>query len=188
MSDLTQLLHLAGNGDPLASEQLLKAVYGELHRMAAARLTREPEGQTLSPTGLVHEAYLRIAPQGGIGAWNSRGHFFSAASEAMRRILVEAARRKQSLRRGGNHQRVPLAAEVADPTDSDERLIALNEALDALFLEKPRVAELVKLRYFAGLSIEEAAECLEISDRTAHYWWAFAKAWLKDSMDDRDHA
>jgi RNA polymerase sigma factor (TIGR02999 family) len=178
MNDVTRILSAIEHGDPLASEQLLPLVYEELRKLAAARLAHEKPGQTLQATALVHDAYLRlIGPEEAL-AWNSRGHFFGAAAEAMRRILIDNARRKRAARRDGGGVRVSLEGlEVADTAPPDG-LLALDEALSRLAAEDPRKAELVKLRFFAGLTIEEAAEALEISPATAKRWWTFARIWL----------
>jgi RNA polymerase sigma factor (TIGR02999 family) len=179
MNEVTQILSAIAQGQPQAAEQLLPLVYAELRKLAAAKLAQEKPGQTLQATALVHEAYLRLVNVEQVQQWDSRGHFFAAAAEAMRRILVENARRKSSLKRRGAGQRVeleealPLATE--EPVDD---ILALHEALDALAQEDCRKAELVKLRYFAGLSVQEAAELLGISRATADRYWAYAKVWL----------
>lgn len=184
MSDATRLLAAAAAGDPKAAADLLPLVYAELRRLAAARLAAEPAGQTLQPTALVHEAYLRLAGDGPAAGWDNRGHFFSAAAEAMRRILVENARRKRGLKHGGNRQRQPLDPDgVAAPEAADD-LLALDEALSTLTATEPKVAELVKLRYFAGLTIPQAAAQLQISPRTADAWWSYAKAWFQAALHD----
>ena len=185
MSDLTRILQAAAQGEAQAAEQLLPLVYDELRKLAAARLAQERPGQTLQATALVHEAYLRIVgPSGGDASagrnpqWDSRGHFFAAAAEAMRRILVEAARRKGRLKRGGDRQRIDLEhfeASLADPGDD---LLALDEALQKLEARHPERAALVKLRYFAGLTGDEAAQTLGISPATADRYWTYARAWL----------
>jgi RNA polymerase sigma factor (sigma-70 family) len=195
MSDVTRLLSAMDQGDPRAAEQLLPLVYDELRKLAAARLAQERPGQTLQATALVHEAYLRLVGGGGDrgqelspvscplapGSFNSRGHFFAAAAEAMRRILVEQARRKGRLRHGGGRQRVDLdSQEVGEVADDD--LIALDEALERLEQDEPAAAAVVKLRYFAGLTIEEAAQALDISVRTANRHWAYARAWLYQQL------
>ncbi|MCX5644287.1 MAG: ECF-type sigma factor [Phycisphaerae bacterium] len=183
MSDVTRILNAMERGDARATEELLPLVYEELRLLAAQKLSREPPGQTLQATALVHEAYLRLVgdePQ----SWNSRGHFFAAAAEAMRRILVESARRKRSERHGGERDRIPLDAgdiEVAMPSD---QIVALSDALDALAREDQEVAQLVKLRYFVGLTLEQAAEVLQISTRTAYRHWAYAKARLHEELTD----
>lgn len=177
MSDVTQVLNAIEQGDPKAADQLLPLVYEELRKLAASKMAREAPGQTLQPTALVHEAWLRLAGNGP-SSWDSRAHFFGAAAEAMRRILIDKARRKQALRHGARQQHLDVQEiEVAAPAE-DEQLLAINEALDKLAaVDKPK-AELVKLRYFAGLSIEEATGVLGISEATAKRWWAYARAWL----------
>ncbi len=181
MTDVTQILSQIEQGDPSAAEQLLPLVYEELRKLAAQKLARERPGQTLQATALVHEAYLRLlGPEG--QHWDSRGHFFVAAAEAMRRILVDGARRKQSLRRGGNLQRHDLnEAEIAVPPPSED-LLALDEALNKLAEQDQVKAELVKLRYFAGLTGEQAAHALGISTTTADRYWAYARAWLHQEI------
>jgi RNA polymerase sigma factor (TIGR02999 family) len=178
MTDVTQILSAVERGDPQAAEQLLPLIYQELRRLAARRLAREVPGQTLQATALVHEAYMRLVDQDKAQRWNSRGHFFAAAAEAMRRILVEKARRKQSEKHGGQLTRQPLddVDVVADFNPVD--LLALDEALTKLANEDPAKAELVKLRYFAGLTVEEAARTLGISRATADRHWSYAKVWL----------
>jgi RNA polymerase sigma factor (sigma-70 family) len=209
MPDVTRILAQIESGDPQAAEQLLPLVYAELRKLAAAKLSHEKPGQTLQPTALVHEAYLRLVGPGneresgreGEGendqppplspsptlplspaSFHSRGHFFAAAAEAMRRILVENARAKQRLKRGGDAQRVPLAEEAIVAPEPDQRLMALDEALAKLEQKDPRKAELVKLRYFAGLTIEQAAEALSIGTSTADRDWSYARAWLFREM------
>jgi RNA polymerase sigma factor (TIGR02999 family) len=177
MSDVTRLLNSIEHGDPQAGEQLLPLVYDELRKLAAFKMANEAPGQTLQPTALVHEAWLRVS-----GAkeqtWDGRAHFFGAAAEAMRRILIENARRKKALRHGGGQARVDTAEiDVAAPA-SDEQMLAINEALDKLAALDKEKAELVKLRYFAGMTIEEAAGVLRISEATAKRWWVYARAWL----------
>src|SRR5262245_470417 len=181
MSEVTHILSALEQGDPSAAEQLLPLVYDELRKLAAARLAAEPAGQTLQPTALVHEAYLRLVG-GEERAWDSRGHFFAAAAEAMRRIVVETARRKMRLKHGGDRERVDV--ELADlPTRlPPDDLLALDEALGGLEKLDPVKAKLVTLRYFAGLTIEQAAEVLNISRVTAHRYWTFARAWLHRQM------
>jgi RNA polymerase sigma factor (TIGR02999 family) len=181
MHDVTRLLKAVAQGDPHAAGQLMPLVYEELRRLAARKLAQERPGQTLSPTALVHEAYLRLAGDAA-GDWDSRGHFFAAAAEAMRRILVENARRKKRLKHGGGRQRVPLDA-VAAPADApSDDLLALDDALALLAAEDPVKARLVELRFFAGLSVEDAARCLGISRATADRYWAFARAWLYEKV------
>jgi len=177
MSEVTQILGAMERGDPKAATELLPLVYRELRHLAAARMAHELPGQTLQPTALVHEAWLRL-----VGAeqqtWQNRAHFFGAAAEAMRRILIESARRKRALRHGGGQQRLDLQeVEIAAPTTDDE-LIALSDALERFAVVDGPKAELVKLRYFTGLTTQEAAEILNISVPTADRWWAYARAWL----------
>jgi RNA polymerase sigma factor (TIGR02999 family) len=175
--EVTRILNAIDAGNAAASEELLPLVYDELRALAAARLAREQPGHTLQATALVHEAYLRLTG-GADRQWNSRGHFFGAAAEAMRRLLIDNARRKRSLKRGGEYERVNWSqVRLAVETD-DERLLALNEALERLEREDADAAALVKLRFFAGLSSPEAARALNISERTAGRLWAFARAWL----------
>jgi RNA polymerase sigma factor (TIGR02999 family) len=177
-SAVTCLLNAMEAGDPRAAEELVPLVYDELRRLAASRLANEPPGQTLQATALVHEAYLRLVGAGRSREWNSRGHFFGAAAEAMRRILIENARRKLSRKRGGGAEKLDLSnIELAMETD-DERLLLVNEALDKLALHDAQAAELIKLRFFAGLSGQEAAEALGLPQRTATRIWAYARAWL----------
>lgn len=172
--------------DPHDAAQLLPLVYDDLRRLAACRLAKEPPGQTLQPTGLVHEAYLRIIGTQAEAHWESRGHFFAAAAEAMRRILVESARRKRSAKRGGCWVRQPLAeAELLVP-EPREDLVALDGALKRLAVGDRRAAELVQLRYFGGLSIPEAAAVLGISPRTANRLWTYARAWLYQEINGSD--
>ena len=185
MADVTRILNAIEQGDPRATEELLPLIYDELRLLAAQKLTREPPGQTLQATALVHEAYIRL-----IGAetqnWDRRGHFFAAAAEAMRRILVENARRKRSSKHGGDRQKIALDSVdfvVERPPDD---LIALDEALTELGETDPGVAELVKLRYFAGLTIEQVAQLQGISRRTAVDHWAYARAWLRRQIGKSD--
>jgi RNA polymerase sigma factor (TIGR02999 family) len=182
MSDVTHILSAIEQGDSHAAEQLLPLVYDELRKLAAQKLAQEKPGLTLQATALVHDAYVRLVDVKQAEHWNSRGHFFGAAAEAMRRILVENARRKMRLKRGGSLQRHDLdALELASPRTPDE-LVALSEALDRLAVANATAAELVKLRYFAGLTNEEAAAALAISPRKANQIWAYARAWLLDSL------
>jgi RNA polymerase sigma factor (TIGR02999 family) len=183
MTEVTQLLTALDRGDPHAAAQLLPLVYDELRRLAAARLAAEPSGHTLEPTALVHEAYLRLVGTPGSDQWDHRGHFFAAAAEAMRRILVDGARRKATTRRGGTRQRQALDPEAAAMPEPREDLLALDAALDQLAAEDPLKADLVKLRYFAGLSLAEAAAALGLSERTAGRHWAFARAWLRRAVE-----
>ncbi len=179
MSDVTFLLSQIESGDTSNSEQLLPLVYDELRKLAAARLAQEKPGQTLQATALVHEAWLRLLGAEKACSWNGRGHFFAAAAEAMRRILIDQARRKASIKAGGQHQRVPLEQaepEVHGPTLD---LIALDIALDKLAVHDARAASVVKLRYFAGLTTAQTAEALGVSVATAENDWAYAKTWLR---------
>ena len=184
MSDVTQILNAIEQDDPLAADQLLPLVYDELRRLAKSKLAHEKPGQTLQATALVHEAYLRLVGGSQAGkAWDGRGHFFAAAAEAMRRILVDGARQKQRVRHGGELARVELEdkhdIEVPEPR---EDLLALDAALDKLKQVDGTAAELIQLRYFAGLTMAEAAEMLDISSRSADRIWAYAKAWLHREM------
>jgi RNA polymerase sigma factor (TIGR02999 family) len=178
MREVTQILSQIESGDPSAAERLLPLVYEELRQLAAAKLALERPGQTLQATALVHEAYLRLVDQDQVQHWNSRGHFFSAAAEAMRRILVEIARRKSSSKAGGDRQRCSL--ETAQPTilSQPDRLLEIDEVLPKLAAQSPEIAELVKLRVFAGLNVAEAAEALGLSRTTAYRHWTYARAWL----------
>ena len=182
MSDVTRILSAVEQGDPHAAEQLLPLVYEELRQLAAAKVEQERPGQTLQATALVHEAYVRLVDVDGPQHWNSRGHFFAAAAEAMRRILVEQARRRQADRHGGGRLRIDLPEDLAAPQARTDDLLALDEALDQLGRTDPQAAELVKLRYFAGFTVKKAAEALGISPRTADFLWAFARAWLLRQM------
>lgn len=178
MSEVTQILSQIEGGDPKAAEQLLPLVYEELRKLAAARLAEEQPGQTLQATALVHEAYLRLVDPDQAPTWHSRGHFFAAAAEAMRRILIDNARRKGALKRGGNLAQAELdESRIAAPCPDDE-LLAVHEALDRLAAIDPAAAELVKLRFFSGLTLAEASAAGDMSLRTANRLWAFAKAWL----------
>jgi len=178
MSDVTRILSAIDAGNPQAAEQLLPLVYDELRKLAAQRLSQEKPGQTLQATALVHEAYLRLIGVREEQPWQSRGHFFAAAAEAMRRILVESARRKHRHKRGGGKASIPLDdLDVAAPESCDD-LLALDEALTGLAAADAQAAELVKLRYFAGLTIPQAAEALGISPRSANFLWTYARAWL----------
>jgi RNA polymerase sigma factor (TIGR02999 family) len=188
MSDVTRLLDAIQQGDPKAAEQLLPLVYQELRQLAAAKMARENPGHTLQPTALVHEAWLRVAGNDGQAQFQNRAHFFGAAAEAMRRILIERARRRLAAKRGSGAQAVPLEeVEIALPlaADEDDQLLALNEALDKFALVEARKAELVKLRYFVGLSFDEAASALGIAVPTAKQWWAYARAWLTVEIQRR---
>jgi RNA polymerase sigma factor (TIGR02999 family) len=180
MSEVTRILSAIAQGDPQAASQLLPLVYDELRQLAAHRLAHQTPGQTLQPTALVHEAYLRLVGDPGGHDWDSRGHFFAAAADAMRRILVENARRKGRRKRGGDRTRCNLddAAEQVAAPETREDLLALDEALTRLTSVDPQAAQLVQLRYFAGLSIADAAQTLGVSPRTADRLWAFARVWL----------
>ncbi len=183
MPNVTHLLNAIEQGDPQAAARLLPLVYDELRRLAAQKLAQEKPGQTLQATALVHEAYLRLVGKGDAPPWNGRGHFFAAAAEAMRRILVDQARRKQADKRGGRGQRVPLdAADVGFTSPADE-LLDIDEALTRLAAEDPQAARLIQLRYFAGLSIEDAAEAIGVSRSTAYEHWSYARVRLKTLLD-----
>jgi RNA polymerase sigma factor (TIGR02999 family) len=185
MSEVIRLLSAIEQGEPHAAEQLLPLVYEALRDLAARKLAQETPGQTLQATALVHEAYLRLVDVEQAQKWNSRGHFFAAAAEAMRRILVDRARRKQRLRHGGGLQQQPIEEnepEIASPLDSLD-LLALHEALDRLEATSPRRAQLVKLRYFTGLTLPEVAELLDVAQSTAEADWTYAKTWLKREME-----
>jgi RNA polymerase sigma factor (TIGR02999 family) len=188
MSDVTRILTAIEQGDPHAAGQLLPLVYDELRRLAAQKLTHEAPGQTLQATALVHEAYLRLVASGDVSAppqepWDSRGHFFAAAAEAMRRILIEQARRKGRQRHGGGHLRVELLEQEVAITPGDEQVLLLDDALTSLAGIRPQAAEVVKLRFFSGLTIEETAAVVGISPRTARRLWVFARAWLRREME-----
>jgi RNA polymerase sigma factor (TIGR02999 family) len=178
MSDVTRILSAIEQGDLHAAEQLLPLVYDELRKLAAQKLAQEKPGQTLQATALVHEAYLRLTDSDPAPHWNSRGHFFAAAAEAMRRILVDQARRKQTDKHGGGRRRVELPEDLAAPEARSDDLVALDEALSHLERHDADAARLVKLRYFAGLSHQEAAEALGISRGAADRLWTLARAWL----------
>jgi RNA polymerase sigma factor (TIGR02999 family) len=182
MSDVSQILSQIEAGDPAAAELLLPLVYDELRKLAALRLAHEPSGKTLQPTALVHEAFLRLVDVKAQQKWDSRGHFFAAAAESMRRILVESARRKNRRKRGGELQRVPLDGQALAAPIEDDRLLELDAALEKLQAAHSRAAELVKLRYFAGLTIQQAADALGTSIATADRDWAYARAWLLREM------
>jgi RNA polymerase sigma factor (TIGR02999 family) len=178
VEDVTQLLRAMADGDASAGERLIPLVYGELRRMAAQRMSPNAGGQTLQPTALVHEAWLRLGADQPAN-WENRAHFFATASTAMRSILVDRARRRQAVRHGGGQARVDIDdAQLVDPATRDEQVLAVHEVLDKFATEEPKKAELVKLRYFGGLTLEEAAEVLGISEPTAKRWWAYARAWL----------
>lgn len=181
MNEVTRILSAIDDGDRSAAEQLWPLVYDELRRLATQRLARENPGQTLQPTALVHEVFLRLVNVEQSQQWKSRGHFFAAAAEAMRRILVENARRKQAVKHGGGRRRVPLQ-EFHRVTESPEDLLDLDDALTRLAAVEPDKARLVQLRFFAGLSMPEAAAALDISLATAERWWTFARAWLYSEL------
>ena len=187
MADVTQILDAIEQGDPHAAAQLLPLVYDELRKLAAERLAQENPGQTLQATALVHEAYLRLVDVEKAQHWNSRGHFFAAAAESIRRILVDAARRKRRPKHGGARQRVELDEVVCLANDRACELLSLHEALQKLEAESLEKARLVKLRYFAGLSQQEAAQAMAISRATADRYWSYAKAFLRCEMEDREN-
>ena len=183
MSEVTQLLDAAAAGDAKAAAELLPLVYDELRKLAAARMAEEKAGHTLQPTALVHEAYVRLVGGEQPGGWDGRGHFFAAAAEAMRRILIDQARRKAASRHGGTMKRQLLDPDAAATPEAREDLLALDEALNRLAAEDPLKADLVKLRYFVGLSLPEAAAALGLSARTAGRHWAYARAWLRRAVE-----
>ena len=178
MSDVTQILHAIDAGDPKAGEQLLPLVYDELRKLAMHKMAQEKPGQTLQATALVHEAWLRLVGGEEQRVWNSRGHFFGAAAEAMRRILVDRARKKDRVRHGGELERVDLDHVTVATEDNDDTVLAIHEALEKLALESPQKTEIVKLRYFTGLEHAEIAEALGISEPTVRRHWAYARSWL----------
>jgi RNA polymerase sigma factor (TIGR02999 family) len=189
MSEVTQILNAIEHGDSRAAEDLLPLVYDELRRLAARKMAQEKPGQTLQATALVHEVYMRLVADEDLSAsrgqhWKSRGHFFAAAAEAMRRILVDNARRKQRPKHGGQMQRVELDESCSVADDDDRPVLLVNDALAKLAEESPEKADLVKLRYFAGMSIQEAAEALGISRATADRYWSYAKVFLYCAMED----
>ena len=186
MSDVTRILSQIESGDPSAAEQLLPLVYDELRKLAAVRLAQEKPGQTLQATALVHDAYIRLVDVEKAQHWNSRGHFFSAAAEAMRRVLVENARKKHALIRGGDRKKLDL--NLVEPTALrvSEDVMALNDALEKLERKDQVKAELIKLRYFAGLTVEQSAEIVGISPATAHRYWNYARAWLHQEITGKE--
>jgi RNA polymerase sigma factor (TIGR02999 family) len=189
MSDVTQILAAIEQGDPHSAEQLLPLVYGELRKLAAQKLAHEVPGQTLQATALVHEAYLRLVDGEKVQTWDSRGHFFAAAAEAMRRILVDNARGKQRLKRGGDRKRLSLESIDRAAFAAPDEPLGLDELIVKLGSEDQDAAQIVKLRYFAGLSIEEAARLLGMSRSSAYEHWAYARAWLRCALrieDDQD--
>ena len=182
LKDITQVLHAIEQGDAQAAEELLPLVYEELRKLAAVRMASESAGHTLQPTALVHEAWLRLAGNNAHVQFANRAHFFAAAAEAMRRILIERARRKGAGKRGGDWQRIDLdKVEIAADAD-DDTLLLVNESLDKLAQQDTKAAEIVKLRFFGGLTLEEAGHVLGVSDRTAKRYWAYARAWLFDEI------
>ena len=188
MSDVTQILSAIEHGDPHAADRLLPLIYDELRKLATQKMASEKPGQTLQATSLVHEAYIRLVDTEQPQHWNSRGHLFAAAAEAMRRILVEQARHKRTGKAGGDFQRISLSAIEPLLPSPNVDLLELNDALDKLAAKDPRKAELVKLRFFAGLTIEEAAEALGIATSTADADWAYAKSWLRVAMPSQSAA
>jgi RNA polymerase sigma factor (TIGR02999 family) len=183
MNDVTRVLSALAQGETQASDQLLPLVYDELRRLAAQKMAKETPGQTLEATALVHEAYLRLVDTEKVHDWNSRGHFFAAAAEAMRRILVERARHKRRLKAGGDYRRQELPEIALPAAEPDLDLLVLDEVLGKLERQDPRKAEVVKLRFFAGLTIEEAAQALGIATSTADKDWAYARCWLRLEME-----
>jgi RNA polymerase sigma factor (TIGR02999 family) len=184
MCDVTRVLSAIEQGDPRAAEQLLPLVYGELRKLAAQKLAQEKPGQTLQATALVHEAYLRLVDTDAAQQWNSRGHFFAAAAEAMRRILVDNARRKRAFIHGGNWRRVEISERDWLSRATHEEIVAIDESLARLAEDDPQVAELVKLRLFAGMAVEEAGQCLGMSRAKAYRLWRYARAWLLAERQD----
>ncbi|UCE46965.1 MAG: sigma-70 family RNA polymerase sigma factor [Phycisphaerales bacterium] len=189
MSDVTRILNAIEQGDTRAADRLLPLVYEELRRLAAQKMSQELPGQTLQATALVHEAYIRLVGSE-VQNWSSRGHFFAAAAEAMRRILIDSARRKKSIKYGGSRKRIDLneAAPTSNNAARLDELIALDEALEKLSTKDKVKADLVKLRYFAGLTCEQAAEVLGISHNTADQYWAYARSWLRLEITKGDQA
>ena len=187
MSDVTAILSAIEAGDPSAAEQLLPLVYDELRRLAAQRLAHERPGQTLQATALVHEAYLRLVDVNQAQHWDSRGHFFAAAAEAMRRVLVEDARRKRTVKHGGQARRLDIDVDRLPDSKQADEVLAVDEALAKLAQANPAVAKLVNLRYFAGMTLEEAATVLQVHVRTAHRYWDYARAWLHHEIGTSDH-
>lgn len=187
MSDVTRILNAIDAGDTQAASQLLPLVYEELRNLAAAQMARENPGQTLQPTALVHEAYIRLVGSTDQARWRGQTHFFTAAAESMRRILIDAARRRNSAKRGGGNVRANLDPDFLPAAVASDDLLALDEALARLAAHAPQKAELVKLRYFAGCTLDEAAQLLGISPREADRMWAYAKTWLKVELSADPH-
>ena len=185
MTDVTRILNALEQGDAKAADELLPLVYEELRLLAAQKMAQERPGQTLQATALVHEAYIRLV-KGGDQDWHGRGHFFSAAAEAMRRILVDSARRKQSMRRGGHRQKINLSDAFLVIDDPKEDILAVNEALDKLAGEDQKLAEVIKLRYFAGLTLDQIATIMGIGRRTVDRYWALGRAWLYQEISQED--
>jgi len=188
MSNVTRILSAIEQGDPLAAEQLLPLVYDELRKLAAQRLAQEKPGQTLQATALVHEAYLRLVDVEAAQHWNSRGHFFAAAAEAMRRILIEQARRKKRRKRGGDRRQTDLEQANLGYHSEAEEILAIDDALEHLATEDPLAAQLVKLRYFGGLSVEDAAQAAGVPRSTAYQHWAYARAALRSCFFDHENS
>jgi len=184
MSEVTHILNAIQAGDAQAASQLLPLVYDEMRQLAARKLAQEKPGQTLDATALVHEAYLRLAGPAEPPRFNDRVHFYAAAAEAMRRILIDNARKKQSEKRGGKHQRAPLHNNIAAPANPTHDLLAIDEALTALAKEDPESAQLVKLRFYAGLSVEEAADVMGLARASAYRTWNYAKVWLRTKLGE----
>ncbi len=184
VTDVTQILSAIEKGDPSAADELLPIIYGELRRLAAANMAKESPGQTLQATALVHEAYVRLVDTSNPQAWKHRGHFFAAAAESMRRILIESARRRATEKRGGGFDHEPLDDVECDASRPSEQLMGIHEVLDKLALQDQQSADLIKLRYFAGLTMDEAAGSLGISSRKAYYVWAYARSWLRRELGD----
>lgn len=182
LSQVSDVVSAIDHGDPSAASQLLPLVYEELRKLAAFHLAKEQKSQTLQPTALVHEAYLKLLGGGQAAGWKGRGHFFAAAAESMRRILIDNVRRKNAIKHGGNRQKVPLE-DFHRITDSPEALIALDDVMKQFEVEEPDKANLVKLRFFAGLTTHEAAELLDISVATAERWWAYSRVWLLAELE-----
>jgi RNA polymerase sigma factor (TIGR02999 family) len=181
VNDVTQILNAASEGDPRAAGELLEVVYEELRRLAVRKMASESAGQTLQATALVHEVWLRLSNDER-RIWNDRTHFFAAAAESMRRILVDNARRKRAARHGGGQQRVEMPEVASGVLENNDNILAVNEALEKFAVLDPEKAELVKLRYFVGMTLEQAARAREISERTAKRYWAFARAWLHEEI------